>query len=150
MGMAFLKMENIFPRQREHFPKMAGTLSQDVGNTFPKAWEYAYLKCRAAQPLPSAGLDCTSVKSRVALNANRRISSSFFRIISQSGMYASPFLDGYIRHVVQHVLISRTNDALPFKIQFFIAMGAPTHNARHGKQRSKDFLWQSDQFVNKS
>lgn len=56
MGMAFLKMENIFPRRREHFPKMAGTLSQDGGNTFPKAWEYAYLKCRAAQTLPSAGL----------------------------------------------------------------------------------------------
>ena len=54
--MAFLKMGNIFPRWREHFPKMAGTLSQDVGNTFPKAWEYAYLKCRAAQTLPSAGL----------------------------------------------------------------------------------------------
>lgn len=131
------------------FPKARTYLSQGVGLP-PLRCGLISPKVRAyARPSAGLGLHKCKVPNYVECK-QEEFARRIFGLSPKNGRYASPFLDGYIRHVVQHIFISRTNDALPFKVQFFIAMGAPTHNARHGKQRSKDFLRQSNQFVNKS
>jgi signal transduction histidine kinase len=56
----------------------------------------------------------------------------------------------HIFQLFQYILVGRTNNTLSFKVQFFIAMCAPAHDTGHCKQRSKDFLRQTNHFINKS
>ena len=56
----------------------------------------------------------------------------------------------HLQEIIKHVLISRTDNTFAFEVQFFIAVGTPAYDTCHCKQRSEDFLRQSDHFIHKA
>lgn len=55
-----------------------------------------------------------------------------------------------IIHLIQHVLVRRTDDAASFEIQFFDAVGRPAYDTGHSEQRRIDFLRQAHQLVDEA
>ena len=65
-------------------------------------------------------------------------------------MYFLSLTQWSIIQLTQNILVSRTDDAATLEVEFFDAMGSPTHDTRHSKNRGINLLWKTNHLIDET